>query len=300
RVAGLAPGSAAELHPGGVALLENSRFHPEEKQNDPAFADALAGLADIFVNDAFGTAHRAHASTAGVAAHLPAVAGLLVEEELKRLSRLASDPQHPFVIILGGVKVSDKIGVIERFLDIADAILVGGAMCFSFLKAEGIEVGASRIEAEAVGVASEAIKKASGSQCRLFLPVDLIVAESVSPDAATRVVSVNEIPDGWMGLDIGPETIETYTGEIGRARTIFWNGPMGVFEMEPFADGTRAVAEAVAASGGLTVTGGGDTVAAINRFDVGGQIDHISTGGGAAMEFLEGKELPGIAALQDA
>lgn len=288
------------LPDGGVALLENSRFHPEEKNNDPGFADALAALADVFVNDAFGAAHRAHASTTGVAARLPAVAGFLVEAELKQLSRLTDNPAHPFVIVLGGVKVSDKIGVVERFLDLADAILVGGAMCFGFLKAEGIDVGASRVEEEAVGVAAAALEKAGRSRCRLLLPADLVVADSFSPQASTRVVSVKDIPADWLGLDIGPETVKMFTGEIGKAKTVFWNGPMGAFEMEPFAAGTRAIAEAVAASGGLTVTGGGDTVAAINRFNVAGRIDHVSTGGGAAMEYLEGRELPGIAALEDA
>lgn len=289
----------AELPPGGVALLENSRFHPEEKQNDPEFAAALARLADVFVNDAFGTAHRAHASTAGVAAHLPAVAGFLVEKELKQLSRLTGNPAHPFVTVLGGVKVSDKIGVVDRFLDFADAILVGGAMCFGFLKAEGIRVGASRVEEEAVGTAAAALEKARRSKCSLLLPVDLVVADSFSPGASTRVVPVEEVPDGWMGLDIGPETVKGFVKEIQSAKTIFWNGPMGAFEMEPFAAGTMAVAGAIAAADALTVSGGGDTVAAINRFNLGDRFDHISTGGGAAMEFLEGKELPGIGVLQD-
>ena len=289
----------AGLEPGGVALLENSRFHPEEKQNDPEYAAALARLADVFVNDAFGTAHRAHASTAGVARDLPAVAGFLVENELKQLSRLTHDPQHPFVIIMGGVKVSDKIGVIDRFLDIADTILIGGAMCFGFLKAEGIDVRNSKVEEEAVGVAAEALKKSKRSRGSILLPKDLVVADRFAEDAETLIVPVGQIPEGWMGLDIGPATAAAFSREIASARTIFWNGPMGAFEMDPFASGTLAVAEAVADSNALTVTGGGDTVAAVNRFHVGDRISHISTGGGAAMEFLEGKELPGIAVLQD-
>ena len=291
--------SLAELPEGGVAVLENSRFYPGEKQNDPGWAKRLARLADIFVNDAFGTVHRAHASTAGVAEYLPAVAGLLVENELTQLSRLTDSPAHPFVTILGGVKVSDKIGVIGRFLDFADAILIGGAMCFGFLKAEGIDVGASKVEEDAVEVAAAALAKAKGSSCRILLPVDLVVADRFDAAAETRVVAADQILDGWMGMDIGPATAAMFTDEIKKARTIFWNGPMGAFEMEPFAGGTRAVADAVASADALTVTGGGDTVAAVNKFGVAGKLDHVSTGGGAAMEFLEGKDLPGIAVLQD-
>ncbi|MHB8214421.1 MAG: phosphoglycerate kinase [Vulcanimicrobiaceae bacterium] len=292
--------SLAELPEGGVAVLENSRFYPGEKQNDPGWAKRLARLADIFVNDAFGTIHRAHASTAGVAEYLPGVAGLLVENELTQLSRLTDSPAHPFVTILGGVKVSDKIGVIGRFLDFADAILIGGAMCFGFLKAEGIDVGASKVEEEAVEVAAAALAKAKGSSCRILLPVDLVVADRFDAAAETKVVAADQIPDGWMGMDIGPATAAMFTDEIKKARTIFWNGPMGAFEMEPFAGGTRAVADAVASADALTVTGGGDTVAAVNKFGVAGKLDHVSTGGGAAMEFLEGKDLPGISALADA
>ncbi|MHB1464250.1 MAG: phosphoglycerate kinase [Thermoleophilia bacterium] len=291
--------SLAELPEGGVAVLENSRFYPGEKQNDPGWAKRLARLADIFVNDAFGTVHRAHASTAGVAEYLPGVAGLLMENELTQLSRLTDSPAHPFVTILGGVKVSDKIGVIGRFLDFADAILIGGAMCFGFLKAEGIDVGASKVEEEAVEVAAAALAKAKGSSCRILLPVDLVVADRFGAAAETKVVAADQIPDGWMGMDIGPATAAMFTDEIKKARTIFWNGPMGAFEMEPFAGGTRAVADAVASADALTVTGGGDTVAAVNKFGVAGKLDHVSTGGGAAMEFLEGKDLPGIAVLQD-
>ena len=290
----------AGLSEGGVALLENSRFHPEEKQNDPDFAAALARLADIFVNDAFGTAHRAHASTAGVASHLPAVAGFLVENELKQLSRLTKNPRHPFVTVLGGIKVSDKIGVIDHFLDFADGILVGGAMCFGFLKAQGISVGASMVEEEAVPVAAEALAKAKNTKCRIMLPVDVVVADSFSEEANIRVVPVDGIPDDWMGLDIGPRTASSFVDEIEAAKSVFWNGPMGAFEMQQFEMGTRAVAEAVASSKALTVSGGGDTIAALNSFHLADRLDHVSTGGGAAMEFLEGKELPGIAALLDA
>ncbi len=290
----------AELPEGGVALLENSRFHDGEKKNDPDFAQGLARLADIFVNDAFGTAHRAHASTAGVAAYLPAVAGFLVENELKQLTRLVDDPEHPFVTVLGGVKVSDKIGVVERFIDFADAILIGGAMCFGFLRARGVDIGASKVEEEAVGTAAAALEKAENSSCRLMLPDDLIVADAFSPDASNKAVPVDSIPPGWMGLDIGPGTASAYIDRIEAARTVFWNGPMGAFEMKPFEMGTRAVAEAVASAQALTVSGGGDTVAALNQFGLGDRLDHVSTGGGAAMEYLEGRELPGIAALEDA
>ncbi len=290
----------AELPVGGVALLENSRFYPGEKKNDPEFVAGLARLADVFVMDAFGAAHRAHATTAGVAALLPAVAGLLVEKELEQLSRLTTDPKHPFVTILGGVKVSDKIGVIDRFLDFADAILIGGAMCFGFLKAQGIDVADSKVEDEAVGVAAAALEKAKSSKCKIMLPVDLVVADAFAAEANTIIVPVDKIPTGMMGLDIGPATSAHFIDEIGLAHTIFWNGPMGAFEMEPFSSGTRTVAGAVANAEALTVTGGGDTVAALNRYGYGDHIDHVSTGGGAAMEFLEGKELPGIAALQDA
>lgn len=288
-----------DLGPGEVAILENSRFQKEEKKNDPDFVAALAKLADVYVNDAFGTAHRNHATTAGVAAHLPAVAGFLMETELQQLSRLVDNPEHPFVTILGGVKVSDKIGVIDRFLDFADAILIGGAMCFSFLKAKGISIGSSRVEDEAIGIAAQALEKASHTDCELMLPVDMVVANDFSETAATKVVSVDRIEEGWMGLDIGPETAEAYRDKIAAARTVFWNGPMGVFEMAPFESGTRAVAEAVARTDALTVTGGGDTVAALNHFGLADKLDHVSTGGGAAMELLEGKDLPGIAALLD-
>lgn len=288
-----------DLPAGGVAILENSRFQKEEKKNDPEFTKALARLADVYVNDAFGTAHRNHATTAGVAACLPAVAGFLMENELKQLSRLVENPEHPFVTILGGVKVSDKIGVIDRFLEFADAILIGGAMCFSFLKAKGLSIGASKVEEEAIGIAAQALEKAVGSDCELMLPVDLVVADAFSDQAATRVVTVDQIPEDWMGLDIGPATAAAFSERIASARTVFWNGPMGVFELRPFAGGTEKVAAAVAAASALTVTGGGDTVAALNHFGLAGKIDHVSTGGGAAMELLEGKELPGIAALLD-
>lgn len=288
------------LPAGGVAMLENSRFHPEEKKNDPEFAAALARLADIFVNDAFGTAHRAHASTAGVAALLPAVAGYLVESELKQLSRLTENPEHPFVTVLGGVKVSDKIGVIDRFMDFADTILIGGAMCFSFLKAQGSDIGSSKVEEEAVPVAAAALEKAKSSSCQIILPVDLIVADDFTFDAQNKAVPVGQIPEGWMGLDIGPRTATEYVEIIEAAKTVFWNGPMGAFEMKPFEMGTRAVAEAAASTQALTVSGGGDTIAALNKYNLADKLDHVSTGGGAAMEFLEGKELPGIAALDDA
>jgi phosphoglycerate kinase len=290
----------AQLQSGDVALLENSRFHPEEKKNDPEFARALSRLADLFVNDAFGSAHRAHASTTGVAAYLPAVAGFLVEAELKQLARLTKDPDHPFVIVLGGVKVSDKIGVIDRFLDLADAILIGGAMCFGFLKAQGVDVALSKVEEEAIPIAKKALEKSKDSRCELLLPVDIIAADDFSQHALTKATAVTDIPAGWMGLDIGPRSASMYVDRIEAAKTVFWNGPMGAFEMKPFEMGTRAVAEAVASASALTVCGGGDTIAALNLFKVADRVDHVSTGGGAAMEFLEGRVLPGIDALLDA
>jgi phosphoglycerate kinase len=289
----------ARLQPGEVALLENLRFHPGEEANDPDFAAALARLGDLYVNDAFGTAHRAHASTVGVAAHLPAVAGLLMEKEIRYLSRLLESREHPFVAVLGGKKVSDKIGVLRNLLERVDAVLVGGGMAYTFLRSQGYRVGRSLVEEDKVELARELIERARARGVQLWLPEDVVVAERPSPEVPRRVVPAGEIPEGWMGLDIGPRTAERFAGVIQGARLVVWNGPMGVFELEPFAAGTRAVAEAVARCPGTTVVGGGDTAAAVERFGLLERFDHVSTGGGASLEFLEGRELPGIRVLQD-
>jgi len=283
-----------------VRLLENLRFDPREEKNDPAMAQELAAQADVFVSDAFGTVHRAHASTVGVARLLPSAAGLLLAAELEAFGRILEHPEHPFAVVLGGAKVADKIGVITRFTGLADSILIGGAMTFTFLAARGIGVGASKHEdADGQDVARQAMAEAEERGCELVLPTDVVVAERVEADAPTRVVAADAIPDGWMGLDIGPETAAAYGRRLAEARTIFWNGPMGVFELEPFAAGTLAVAHAVAQSGAVSVVGGGDSVAAVNRAGVADLITHVSTGGGAALELVEGRTLPGVAALEE-
>jgi phosphoglycerate kinase len=289
----------ARLQPGEVALLENLRFHPGEEANDPEFAAALARLGDLYVNDAFGTAHRAHASTVGVAAYLPAVAGLLMEKEIRYLSRLLEQPDHPFVAVLGGKKVSDKIGVLRNLLTRVDAVLVGGGMAYTFLRAQGYGVGRSVVEGDKLELARELLDLARRRGVAFVLPEDVVAAERASPDAPRRTVPAGEIPDGWMGLDIGPRSAQRFAQVIEGARLVVWNGPMGVFEVEPFAEGTRAVAEAVARCAGTTVVGGGDTAAAVEQFGLLDRFDHVSTGGGASLEFLEGKELPGIRVLQD-
>jgi phosphoglycerate kinase len=291
---------AAELGDGDVMLLENVRFEPGETANDPDLAAALAELADVYVNDAFGAAHRAHASTEGVAHLLPAYAGLLLEREVTELTRVVESPARPLVVVLGGAKVSDKVGVIDRFLEVADRILIGGAMCFSFFRAREIPTGDSLVEEEGVAPAAEALERAGQSSCELVLPTDLVLGERF--DAATEVRPIDgvEVPDGWMGLDIGPATAAAYAEAIGAAGTVLWNGPMGAFELEPFGAGTRAVAEAVAAAPGVTVVGGGDSVAALRQFGLAERVDWLSTGGGASLELLEGRKLPGVEALQDA
>jgi phosphoglycerate kinase len=291
---------AEGLQAGDVLLLENVRFEPGETGNDPALAEALARLADLYVNDAFGTAHRAHASTAGVARHLPGYAGLLLEREVTELTRVVESPQRPLAVILGGAKVSDKVGVIDRFLEVADAILIGGAMCFSFFRAQGIATGNSLVEEEGVKLAAEALERAQGSDCELRLPVDLVLGESFDASTEVRESEGTEVPDGWMGLDIGPRSAGAYAEEIAAAGTVLWNGPMGAFELAPFAAGTRAVAEAVAAAPGTTVVGGGDSVAALQQFGLADKVDWLSTGGGASLELLEGKKLPGVEGLSDA
>ena len=283
-----------------MLLLENVRFEPGETENDPQLAEALARLADLYVNDAFGAAHRAHASTEGVAHRLPGYAGLLLERELSELTQVVESPRRPLVVVLGGAKVSDKVGVIDRFLDVADRILIGGAMCFSFFRAQGIATGDSLVEEEGVKLAEEALLKAEGSACELTLPVDLVLGEEFDAATERREIDGVEVPDGWMGLDIGPRTAAAYAEAIGAAGTVLWNGPMGAFELEPFAAGTRAVAEAVAAAPGTTVVGGGDSVAALHEFGLAEQVDWVSTGGGASLELLEGRKLPGVEALSDA
>ena len=286
------------MKPGEVILLENTRFHPEERKNDPEFARKLASLADLFVNDAFGTAHRAHASTVGVARYLPAVAGFLMERELRFLGQALENPERPFVAILGGAKISDKIGVIRNLLSKVDALLIGGGMANTFFKAQGYEVGDSLVEEEAVDTAGALLEEAGG---KLFLPVDVVIAREVAPDSPTRVMKVGDVPAGWRILDIGPETVEAFKEKLRGARTVVWNGPVGVFEVEPFAKGTFAIARALAELEGATViVGGGDSAAAVEKAGVADRITHVSTGGGASLEFLEGKELPGIAALDDA
>ncbi len=291
---------ADELNSGDVLLLENVRFEPGETENDPDLADSLSRLADVYVNDAFGAAHRAHASTEGVAHLLPGYAGLLLESEVNELTSVVESPARPLVVVLGGAKVSDKVGVIERFLEVADSILIGGAMCFSFFRAQGIATGNSLVEEAGVALAEKALLKAEGSDCELMLPVDLVLGESFDAATERREGDGVEVPDGWMGLDVGPRTAAAYAEKIAGAGTVLWNGPMGAFELEPFAAGTRTVAEVVAAAPGTTVVGGGDSVAALHQFGLAEKVDWVSTGGGASLELLEGKKLPGVEALRDA
>jgi phosphoglycerate kinase len=289
---------ARELKPGEVLLLENVRYEPGETKNDPALADALAHLADAYVNDAFGAAHRAHASTEGVARRLPHAAGLLLEREVTTLTRIVQQPERPLVAIIGGAKVTDKIAVIGRFLEIADAILIGGAMCFPFFKAQGHEVGDSLCEEAGIEPARRALEQAAkGGGARLELPNDLVLGDRFAAEAERRELDGVDVPAGWMGLDVGPRTAERYAAEIAKAGTVFWNGPMGAFELAPFAAGTRAVAEAVAQAPGTTVVGGGDSAAAITQFGLADRVTHLSTGGGASLELLEGRQLPGVEAL---
>ena len=298
---GLAAQRAVDaLRPGEVLLLENVRFHAEEEQNDPAFAKQLASLADLYVNDAFGTAHRAHASTEGVTRHLPSAAGLLMQKEIEVLGRALVRPDRPFAAIVGGQKVTDKIGVLNNLIQRADQILIGGAMANTFLKAHGLEIGASYFEEEAVDVATNLVKEARAAGKPLLLPRDAVVATAIDPQALHHIVDVTDVPPAQMIVDIGPRTIEQYIGELKQAKTVVWNGPMGVTEIEAFANGTREIARALGTLDGTTIVGGGDSVAALEQAGLAGQIDHISTGGGASLEFLEGKELPGVAALQDA
>jgi phosphoglycerate kinase len=280
----------------GVVLLENSRFYPGETKNDPDLSEQLASLADLYVNDAFGAAHRAHATTVGVAERLPAAAGLLLEEEVDYLDGVLEDPERPFVAILGGAKVSDKLGVIESLLKVADTLLIGGAMCFTFFKAQGYEVGESLVEDDYLEEARRLLDEAGE---KLVLPVDVVVAEKMEEDAEGETVGVENIPPGKMGLDIGPRTVGLFGERISGAKTIFWNGPMGVFEIDAFAKGTEGVAHAVAVASATSVVGGGDSVAAVRKLGLEDRMSHISTGGGASLEYIEGKELPGVAVLPE-
>ena len=295
-----AEAAAAALAPGEILVLENVRYEPGETKNDPELAAALARLADVYVNDAFGTAHRAHASTEGVA-HLvgQAAAGRLLEREVSTLSRLLEDPARPLVAVVGGAKVTDKIGVIDRFLEVADTVLIGGAMCFPFFAAQGHATGASLCEEDGIEPARRALEDAQAEgAAALELPSDLVLGDRFAADAESRELDGVEVPDGWMGLDVGPRTVARYAAAIAAAGTVFWNGPMGAFELAPFAAGTRAVAEAVAAAPGITVVGGGDSVAALQQFGLGDQVTHLSTGGGASLELIEGRALPGVEALR--
>jgi phosphoglycerate kinase len=291
-----AKSAAAALRPGGVLLLENTRFYKEEEKNDPAFSQELASLAEVYVNDAFGSAHRAHASTEGVARNLPAVAGFLMEQELSYLGKALSSPEHPFIAILGGAKISDKIGVVESLLGRADRLLIGGGMANTFLAAKGFSMADSLVEAESVATAKDLLGRAAD---RILLPSDLVIGDAFDAGANHRVVPPDGIPAGWRAMDIGPKTVAAFEKELKGARLIVWNGPMGVFEFPAFAAGTRAVAKAVAESGATSVIGGGDSVAAVKEAGLADKITHISTGGGASLEFLEGKTLPGVAALLD-
>jgi len=285
-----------ELKPGQVLLLENTRFHPEERKNDPDFARELASLAEVYVNDAFGTAHRAHASTEGVAHYLPAVAGFLMEREIEFLGKALESPERPFVAILGGAKISDKIGVIENLLGKVDVLLIGGGMANTFFKAQGYEVGESLVEDESLDTAREMLAKAGD---KLVLPVDVVVADAFAADAQSKIVGVDAVPAGWRILDIGPRTVALFKDKLAGAKTVVWNGPMGVFEFPKFATGTVEIAKALAELDAMTIIGGGDSVAAVYQAGLADKMTHISTGGGASLEFLEGKTLPGIAALAD-
>ena len=291
---------AAALKPGQILLLENTRFEKGETKNDPALAKAMADMADLYVSDAFGAVHRAHASTAGVAAYLPAVSGFLIEKELSVMGGALADPKRPLVAILGGSKVSSKIGVINNLLEIADTIIIGGGMSYTFSAAQGGKVGDSLLEADWKDYSLEMIEKAKAKGVELLLPVDTVIADRFAADADTQVVAAGQIPDGWQGLDIGPKTVELYCKAVAGAGTVIWNGPMGVFEFPAFAKGTEAVAEAISKTNAITIIGGGDSAAAVEQLGYADKMTHISTGGGASLEFLEGKELPGAACLLDA
>ncbi|MBQ7900367.1 MAG: phosphoglycerate kinase [Clostridia bacterium] len=294
-----AKATVAALKDGDICLLENVRFHKEEEKNDPEFSKQLASLAEIYVNDAFGTAHRAHASTAGVADYLPAVCGYLIGKEIDIMGKALADPARPFVAILGGAKVSDKIGVIENLLDKVDILIIGGGMAYTFLKAQGYEVGKSICELDKLDLAKELMAKAQAKGVELLLPVETVVANEFSNDAEEKIVASTQIPSDYEGLDIGPKTVELFSAAIAKAKTVIWNGPMGVFELPKFAVGTKAIAKAVAETDAITIIGGGDSAAAVQQLGYADKMTHISTGGGASLEYLEGKVLPGIDCLND-
>ncbi len=297
-----AQAKAAALKPGEIMLLQNTRFEKGETKNDPELAKKMAGLAGsdgVYVSDAFGAVHRAHATTAGVAAHLPAVSGFLIQKELDFIGGALANPKRPLVAILGGSKVSSKIGVINNLLEIADTVIIGGGMAYTFSAAQGGKVGDSLLEADWQDYANDMVKKAAEKGVKLLLPVDTVVADKFAPDAESKVVKTGEIPDGWQGLDIGPETVKLYCDAVADAGTVIWNGPMGVFEFEKFAAGTKAVAEALSKTSAITIIGGGDSAAAVQQLGYADKMSHISTGGGASLEFMEGKELPGVACLLD-
>ncbi|MBI4343590.1 MAG: phosphoglycerate kinase [Candidatus Omnitrophica bacterium] len=291
---------AKALKAGDVALLENLRFYAQEEANDPAFAASLAKLGEVYVNDAFGSAHRAHASTEGVAHHLPAVAGLLMEKEIQYLGAALADPARPYVAILGGAKVSDKIGVITSLLAKVDKLLIGGGMSYTFLKAQGHAIGSSKLEADKIGLAKQLLAQAASRNVPILLPLDHVITTSLDPGTPVKTVKVGQIPDGWGGADIGPETARAFIAALAGAKTVVWNGPVGVFEQERFREGSRRIAEALAAlKGATTIIGGGDSAACVQQLGLADKMSHISTGGGASLEFLEGKVLPGIAVLND-
>lgn len=290
---------AANLKPGEILLLENVRFHREETDNDPEFAKQLASMAEVFVNDAFGTAHRAHASTTGIADYLPAVSGFLIEKELKFLGEALENPERPFVAILGGAKVSDKIGVIDSLLERVDTLMIGGGMAYTFFKAQGYEVGNSICELDKLELAKDLMEKAKQKGVKFLLPVDNRIAQTISEEAKSKIVKSSQIPENWEGLDIGTETIEIYTKELQNAKTVVWNGPVGFSEIAQFATGTNSIATALAEIDAVTIIGGGDSAAAVERSGLADKMTHISTGGGASLEFLEGKKLPGIECLMD-
>ncbi|MBO1513922.1 phosphoglycerate kinase [Metabacillus bambusae] len=290
----------AKLEEGGVLLLENVRFYPGEEKNDPELAKAFADLADVYVNDAFGAAHRAHASTEGIAKHLPAVAGFLMEKELEVLGKALSNPERPFTAIIGGAKVKDKIGVIQHLLDKVDNLIIGGGLAYTFIKALGHDVGKSLLEEDKVDLAKSFLDQAKEKGVNFYVPVDIVVADDFSNDANTQIVPIDSIPSDWEGLDAGPKTREIYADVIKKSKLVIWNGPMGVFELDAFAGGTKAVAEALAeANDTYSVIGGGDSAAAVEKFELADKMSHISTGGGASLEFMEGKELPGVVALNE-
>ncbi|WP_053218679.1 phosphoglycerate kinase [Virgibacillus senegalensis] len=289
----------AEMKDGDVLLIENVRFHPGEEKNDPELAKAFADMADVYVNDAFGAAHRAHASTAGIAEHLPSAAGLLMEKELSVLGKALSNPERPFTAIVGGAKVKDKIGVIDHLLDKVDNLIIGGGLAYTFIKARGYEIGKSLLEEDKIDLAKQFMKKAEDNGVNFVMPVDVVIGDDFSNDANTQFVDIENIPADWEALDIGPETREKYSKIISDSKLVIWNGPMGVFELDIYANGTKAVAKAMAETEGYTVIGGGDSAAAVEKFGYAEQMDHVSTGGGASLEFMEGKVLPGVDALSD-